>query len=168
MGNYSFPQTAISLLAPAFITMLGACRSLIGTMKRQYRVIVENHLRHDINTTRVFPLNGLEPLLILNSSIFATTISFLFLKFRKHFTFVGKHRLKTDLVSMVLASCVLVVAHIFIFHKTRELNTKEQKDRWFLGCGNLKEYPHVNLSIDVCSSFYMWYRDRILRSHHEV
>ena len=56
----------IYLLAPAVTNMLGAFRSLIGTMKWQLGVIVENPLRHDSNTTRFLPPSGREPHLIFN------------------------------------------------------------------------------------------------------
>ena len=60
--------------------MLGACRSFIGCLIWQHGVIVENYLRHDNTTNCFFPLNGREPLLIWNFSVFAATISLLFFK----------------------------------------------------------------------------------------
>ena len=71
-----FPRFVISLLAPAVTNMLGACRSLIGTIKWQHGVIVENWLRHVNETARLFPPNGREFLFKLNSSDFAATNSF--------------------------------------------------------------------------------------------
>ena len=76
----NFPQLTISPLAPSVTNMLDACRSLIGGLKLQHGVTVENFFRQDNDTNYFFSLKRREPLFNLNFSLFVATIFLRFLK----------------------------------------------------------------------------------------